>query len=163
MRTLAAAAVVAVGMMAAEPARALGEFQHQGWTGLALMKDGKFLQCQMWMSAINNWDVILSLGGDGELRLGVRNKDLDIGWRMLFDQRASARIQLDDGPVLIKSFKAVSPRQMSTSLNDTDWDKRLRSAEVLRVNTGRLYRFNLHGIKEAMRLLYACNAKHSKA
>ena len=60
----------------------------------------------MAMSAINNYDVILSLNPDGELRLGIRSRKIDVGWGMLFQQKFGVRIQLDDGPVLTKAFVA---------------------------------------------------------
>jgi hypothetical protein len=160
MRTLATAVVLAVVTAASGPACADGEFGHEGWRGTPVFVEGKFRQCQMWMAEINNWDLILSVEHDGELRLGLRNQDLDMAWRMIFDERSSVRLQLDDGPVMIKSFKVVSPKQMSTSLNGTDWGKRLRGAKILRINAGRVRVFHLRGIKEAMGLMDTCVKKN---
>jgi hypothetical protein len=160
MRTLAAAAVLAVVTAVPGPALAAGEFSHEGWRGTPVFVEGKFRQCQMWMAEINNWDLILSVEHTGELRLGLRNQDLDLTWRMIFDERHAVRLQLDDGPVTIKAFKSVSPKQMSTTLSDTDWGKRLRGARILRVNAGRVRIFHLRGIKEVMGMLDACVKKN---
>jgi hypothetical protein len=160
MRILAAAAVLAVVTMVCGPARAAGEFSHEGWHGAPVFVDGKFRQCQMWMPEINNWDLILSVERTGEWRLGLRNKELDLFWRMVFDERSAVRLQLDDGPVAIKAFKVVSPTQISTPLSDTDWPK-LRSARMLRINAGRVRVFHLRGIKEAMGLMEACVKKNA--
>jgi hypothetical protein len=163
MRSLAVAAALAVGLSAAGSAHARGEFTHEGWHGLALFTDGKLLQCQMTMSAINNYDVVLSLDPEGELRLGLRSQILDVGWSMLFQQKFGLRLQIDDGPVLTKAFIAKSPTALSTSLKDTDWEKRLPGGKLLRINTGKVKLFHLTGIKEAMGLLKACVAKHRTA
>jgi hypothetical protein len=80
---------------------------------------------------------------------------------MFFDERHAVRLQLDDGPVMIKAFKSVSPKQMSTPLGDTDWAKRLRGAKILRINAGRVRVFHLRGIKEAMGLMEACVKKNT--
>ena len=53
------------------PALAASEFTHEGWKGQVAFKDGKFRQCHMWISAINNCDVGFSLDATGELRLGA--------------------------------------------------------------------------------------------
>ena len=45
----------------AVPALGADKFQHEGWSGQAVFKDGKFHSCQMWMAAINNWDLGLGL------------------------------------------------------------------------------------------------------
>ena len=150
-------------VLAAAPAHAVGEFSHEGWKGLALIKDGNLIQCQMAMSAINNYDVILSLNPDGELRLGIRSRKIDVGWGMLFQQKFGMRIQLDDGPVLIKAFVAKTQTSLSTSLKGTDWEKRLPNASQLRINDGRVRRFHLNGIKDAMGKLRGCVAKHRTA
>lgn len=162
MRSLTAAAAVAIAM-AAGPAWAVGEFSHQGWSGRALVKDGKLIQCQMVMSAINDYDLILSINPDGELRLGIRSHKIDVGWSMLFQQKFGLRMQIDHGPVLTKTFVAKSPTLLSTSLNESDWDKRLLGGKLLRINTGRVKLFHLNGIKEAMSMLRACVAKHRTA
>jgi hypothetical protein len=169
MRSLAAAAVAAVGLVAAgyaqaEPARVAAAFTHEGWQGHVLFTGGKFLQCQMSMSAINNYDLVLSVDRPGELRLGLRSQKLDVGWSMLFQQKFGLRIQIDQGPVLTKAFEAKSPTAISTSLSGTDWDKRLRGGKLLRINTGsRVRLFHLVGIDKAMNLLHACAAKHRGA
>jgi hypothetical protein len=164
MRIVAAATVLAVGMTASVAAKAAGEFSHQGWSGHAVFDGGKFLQCQMWMSAINNYDLVLALDSSGDLRLGLRSKRIDTGLDGLFGVKRDRRIQLDDGPVLIKAFDAVGRTARSTSLKDTDWPQRLRDGKLLRINTGgRVRLFHLTGIKEAMGMLYACAAKHRGA
>ena len=163
MKRFTAAAALSVAMVATGPASAAGEFSHQGWSGLALLKDGKLIQCQMAMSAINNYDLLLSLNPDGELKLGIRSHKIDVGWSMLFQQKFGLRMQVDDGPVLTKTFVARSPTQLSTSLNGTDWDKRLPGGKLLRINTGRVKLFHLNGIKDAMAMLRACVAKHRTA
>ncbi len=150
-------------VMVATPALA-AEFRHEGWIGQAIMQDGKFRQCHMWSQAINNYDVGLSLEPNGELRLGLRSHQVDMFWSMLFNQKTAMRIQLDRGPVLTKAFTAVTPTLLSTSLSGTDWENRLKGAELLRVNTGgRVRLFHLTGIKEAMGKLRACAAKHRAA
>jgi hypothetical protein len=161
MRTLAAAAIWAVVTAASGPAQAAGEFGHEGWRGAPVLVDGKFRQCQMWMAAINNWDLILSVEHSGELRLGLRNQDLDMTWRVILNERQAVRLQLDDGPVMIKAFKSVSPKQMSTTLSDTDWGKRLRGAKILRINAGQVRVFHLRGIKEAMGMMDMCVKKNA--
>lgn len=163
MRILAAAAVVAVGMAAIVPALAAGEFTHDGWTGQAVFADGKFRQCHMWMSAINNYDLGLALEPSGELRLGLRSPKIDIGWTMIFNEKTAMRLQIDNGPVLTRAFTTITPKLLSTSLKDTDWDKRLAGGKLLRINTGKVKLFHLTGIKEAMGLLRACAAKHRGA
>lgn len=140
------------------------EFKHEGWSGLSVFVDGKFRQCQMWSSAINNYDVGFSLDGAGELKLGLRSRKLDMTWPMIFNQKTALRIQLDQGPVLTKAFAAVSSTLVTTSLKGTDWDKRLADGKLLRVNTGsRVRLFHLTGIKAAMDKLRACTAKHRAA
>ena len=148
MRSLAAAVALAAGM-ATTPAWATDAFKHEGWTGRALVKDGSFIQCQMWMPTIDNYDLILSINPDGELRLGVRSHKIDVGWKMLFQQKFGLRIQIDDGPVLTKAFVAKTPTSISTSLNGTDWDKRLVNGKLLKINVGRVKLFHLNGIKGA--------------
>jgi hypothetical protein len=146
------------------PAVAAGEFKHEGWSGRAVTVDGKFRQCHMWMAAINNWDVGLSLDDAGDLRLGLRARAIDQFWQMLFGQKTALRIQADDSPVLVRAFKSVTPHLLSASLKGTDWDKRLASAKLLRVNTGtRVRLFHLNGIGEAMVMLRACVAKNRGA
>src|SRR5882757_10918204 len=88
----------------AEPAKAVDKFSHEGWAGEAVYQDGKFRQCNMWESAINNWDLGFALEASGELRLGLRNQKIDHFWDMVFSQQTAARIQIDQGPVLIKAF-----------------------------------------------------------
>ena len=164
MRTLAVAALVAVDILAASSALAAGEFTHQGWRGQAAFDDGKFNRCQMWMSAINNWDLGLTLIHTGELRLGLRNQKLELGWSALFGEKFGLRLQLDDGPVVSRVFIAANSTLLGTTLKDLDWDKRLADARLLRVNTGsRVRLFHLTGIKEAYGMLRACVAKHKTA
>ena len=103
------------------------KFQHEGWSGRAVFKDGKFRQCHMWMAAINNWDLGLALDPRGELKLGIRTRTLDQFWQMLFNQKTALRIQVDQGPVLIKAFTSVTSHLLSTSLKNTDWDQRLQT------------------------------------
>ena len=53
---------------------------------------------------------------------------------------------------------------MADALKGTDWDKRLASAKLLRVNTGTRVRvFHLNGIGAAMGMLRACVAKNRSA
>jgi hypothetical protein len=137
------------------------KFTHEGWSGVALTQDGRFMQCVMWSSAINNWDIGLSLSPGGGLQLGLRNQRIDVFWDSVFGTPTALRIQIDDGPVLTKAFKASSKTQISTSLNDTDWDKRLPTGKLFRVNLGSRVRvIHLTGIKEAWPKLQACVAKH---
>ncbi len=146
------------------PAFAASEFTHEGWKGQVALKDGKFFQCQMWISAINNYDVGFSLDAAGEMKLGVRSHKIDMTWEMIFGQKAALRIQLDQGPVLTKVFTAVTPRLLTTPLKGTDWDKRLADGKLLRINTGtRVRLFQLTGIGVAMNRLRACVAKHRSA
>ena len=136
------------------------KFQHEGWSGEAVFQDGQFRQCHMWLPAINNWDLGLSMDAAGELRLGLRTGSIDQFWQMLFGQKTALRIQVDEGPVLIKAFASVTPKLLSTSLKGTDWDKRLPNGKLFRVNPGKVKLFHLTGIKEAMSMLRACVAKH---
>ncbi len=146
------------------PAFGTPEFKHEGWSGHSVFAEGKFRQCLMWASAINNFDVGFSLDGAGELRLGLRSNKLDQTWPMIFKMKTALRIQLDQGPVLIKAFTSVSPTLLSTSLKGTDWEKRLADGKLLRINTGtRVRQFHLTGIKAAMDKLRACAAKHRAA
>jgi hypothetical protein len=143
------------------PTLAAGEFRHEGWSGQAVLVDGKFRQCHMWMAAINNWDLGLALESSGELRLGLRARAIDRFWTMLFGQKTALRIQVDEGPVLTKAFTSVTPHLLSASLKGTDWDRRLASGKLLRMNTGtRVRSFHLNGIAEAMGMLKACVAKY---
>jgi hypothetical protein len=158
--SILAAADIALGASAVT----IETFSHDAWSGQAVAQDGKFRQCYMWMSAINNWDLGLALEPSGELRLGLRNQQIDLSWQTLFDSASALRIQIDQGPVLTKAFKTVTPKLVSTSLKDTDWEKRLLDGKLLRVNTGsRVRLFHLNGIKEAMAKLRACVAKHRAA
>jgi hypothetical protein len=156
-----ATALVLAGIV---PALAAFEFTHEGWKGQVALKDGKFFQCQMWISAINNYDVGFSLDAAGEMKLGLRSHKIDMTWEMIFGQKAAMRIQLDQGPVLTKVFTAVTPRLLTTPLKGTDWDKRLADADLLRINTGtRVRLFHLTGIEVAMQKLRACVAKYRAA
>jgi hypothetical protein len=151
-------------LSAAAPVWAAGEFRHEGWSGRAVFENGNFRQCHMWMAAINNWDLGLSMEASGELRLGLRTQKIDQFWQMLFGQKTALRIQVDDSPVLIKAFTSVTPHLISTSLKGTDWDKRLANGKLFRMNTGtRVRLFHLTGIKEAMVMLKACVAKQGSA
>jgi hypothetical protein len=146
------------------PAVAGPEFNHEGWAGQSVFADGKFRQCHMWKAAINNYDVGLSLDTPGELRLGLRSHKLDMFWSMIFNDKTGLRIQLDHGPVLTKAFTTVNPKLLSTSLNGTDWEKRLPQGKLMRINTGtRVRLFHLDGIKEAMDKLRACVARYRTA
>jgi hypothetical protein len=147
----------------AVPALAAEKFQHEGWSGQAVFKDGKFHSCQMWMAAINNWDLGLGLDPGGELKLGIRSRTIDHFWAMLFNRKNALRIQVDQGPVLIKAFTPVTSHLLATSLKNTDWDQRLQSGKLFRVNTGRVKLFRLNGIREAMGKLRACVARHRTA
>jgi len=160
-KSMALAFVVVLG--GAVPAFATDKFHHEGWSGGALVKDGKFQQCQMWMPTINNWDLGLALAATGELKLAVRSRSLDRFWEMLFGQKAAMRIQVDQGPVLTKAFTSVTPHLLATSLKNTDWDHRLANGKLLRINVGRVRVFHLNGIKQAMGKLRACVAKHHAA
>jgi hypothetical protein len=162
MRSLAVAAVFLVGMAAAS-AHATGEFSHEGWSGKAMHQDGKFIQCWMSMSAINNYDLILALNATGEWRLGFRSSKIDLGWRALFGQKFAVRMQIDDSPVLTKAFEPKGNDRLTTSLNNTDWEKRLPTGKLLRINTGRVKLFHLDGIKQAMGMLRACVSKQQTA
>src|SRR5215213_4150699 len=156
--------IAALTLLGTTPAFAAGEFIHEGWSGQAAFTDGKFRQCLMWASAINNYDVGLSLDATGELRLGLRSRKLDMTWPMIFSQKTALRIQLDQGPVLTKAFTAVTPTLLSTSLKNTDLETRLSGGKLLRINTGsRVRLFHLTGIGEALNKLRACAAKHRAA
>lgn len=146
------------------PAFAAPEFRHEGWTGHAAFTEGKFRQCLMWASAINNYDVGFSLDPAGEMKLGLRSHKIDQTWPMIFHQKTGMRIQLDDGPVLTKAFASVTSTLLTTSLKGTDWDKRLADGKLLRINTGsRVRSFHLTGIKGALDKLRGCIAKHRAA
>jgi hypothetical protein len=163
MRKSVALAFVLI-LSGAAPAWAVGEFRHEGWSGRAVFENGNFRQCHMWMAAINNWDLGLSMEASGELRLGLRTGKIDQFWQMLFGQKTALRIQVDDGPVLIKAFTSVTSHLLSTSLKGTDWDKRLANGKLFRMNTGtRVRLFHLTGINEAMAMLKACVAKQGSA
>jgi hypothetical protein len=166
VRNLVVLAFVAVlgGTAPALAAEAADKFRHEGWSGRAVLENGTFRQCHMWMAAINNWDLGLALEPSGELKLGLRTHTIDQFWQMLFGQKTALRIQVDQGPVLIRAFTSVTPRLLSASLKNTDWDQRLASGKDLKVNMGgRVRRFHLTGIKEAMGKLRACVAKHRTA
>jgi hypothetical protein len=157
-------AAFAFALIGTGPALAVGEFTQDGWSGEAVFQNGKFRQCNMWAAAINNWDIGLALEQTGELRLGLRNARIDQFWQMVFNAKTALRIQIDDGPVLTKAFTSVTPHIISTTLNGTDWDKRLLGGNLFRVNVGNKVRlFHLTGIKEAMGKLRACVAKHQDA
>ena len=83
--------LLAVSPVAHAVVRESDKFQHEAWSGAALSDDGKFLQCVMWSSAINNWDLGLSLLPSGELRLGLRNQKIDMFWNMVFNQLTGLR------------------------------------------------------------------------
>jgi hypothetical protein len=156
-----AVALVLSGAVPASALEVVDKFQHEGWAGQAVFQDGQFRQCNMWMLEINNWDLGLSLDTSGELRLGLRTGAIDQFWQMLLGQKTALRIQVDQGPVLLKAFTSVTPKLVSTSLKGTDWDKRLPEGKLFRVNpTGRVKLFHLTGIKEAMGMLRTCVAKH---
>lgn len=155
--------VVLSGAAPALAAETADKFQHEGWSGQAVFRDGQFRQCYMWMAAINNWDLGLALDSAGDLKLGLRSRTLDQFWRMLFGQKTALRIQVDQGPVLTKAFTSQTPHLLSTSLKNTDWEQRLANGKLLRVNTGRTKVFHLNGIKEAMGKLRSCVAKHRTA
>jgi hypothetical protein len=163
VRGSVAFAFVAI-LSGAGPASAGEKFQHEGWSGGVVTKEGKFVQCQMWKVAINNWDLGLALYPSGELKLAVRSRTLDRFWEMLFGQKTALRIQVDQGPVLTKAFTSVTPHLLATSLKNTDWDQRLANGKQFRINMGtRVRLFHLNNIKEAMGKLRACVAKHRDA
>jgi len=163
MHRICASLATALVLAGTAPAFA-AEFTQQGWTGQVAFTDGKFRQCLMWASAINNYDVGFSLDAAGELRLGLRSRKLDMTWPMIFSQKTALRIQLDQGPVVTKAFTVVTPTLLSTSLRNTDWEARLSGGKVLRINTGsRVRQFHLTGIGEALNKLRACAAKHRAA
>lgn len=139
------------------------EFTHEGWNGFVMVKDGKFAQCYMSLPAMNNYDLILALNPDGEMRLALRSQKIDTGWGALLQQKYGVRIQLDDGPVVTRPFAAKSKSTLSTSLKGSDLEAKLVNASQLRINDGRLRVFRLNGIKEAMGKLRACTAKHRTA
>lgn len=165
MRTSCVSVVTALVLAGMAPAVANNrEFKHEGWSGLSVFVDGKFRQCQMWASAINNFDVGISLDAAGEMKLGFRSHKIDMTWPMIFNQQTAMRIQLDQGPVLTKAFTSVSATMVTTSLKNTDWDKRLADGKLLRINTGtRVRQFRLTGISAALGKLRACAAKHRAA
>ncbi len=149
------------GAVPAWAAEATDKFRHAGWSGQAVFENGRFRQCHMWMAAINNCDFGLALDPTGDLKLGLRTQAIDQFWQMLFGQKTALRIQVDEGPVLTKAFTSVTSHLLSTSLKNTDWDKRLADGKQFRVNTGgRVRLFQLTGIKEAMGKLRTCVAKH---
>ena len=118
----------------------------------------------MWAPYINNWDLMFAMTRSGDFRLGLRNRQIDMTWAKLFGQKLSARMQIDDNPVVIKAFTATSATVSSTSIAGLGWDKALRAGKALRVHTGsKVRRFPLAGIDPALTLLSACAAKHRSA
>jgi hypothetical protein len=161
---MAAAAAVLVGMAAASPASAAGEFSSGNWKGAAHLKGGKFEYCEMWAPYINRWDLLMSIDQAGYFALGLRRGDLDLSGDVLFGFKTALRLQLDNEPVLLRPFSAITPRLWATKFaTNLDWVEKLKTAKVLRVNTGRIYRFPLDGVKEALALLHACANKYRNA
>ena len=161
MRAIVAAVMLII--TATLPAFAVDNFVSGNWRGGAVLDGTKFVQCNMWAPYINNWDLMFAMTQSGDFRLGVRNQKLDMTWSQLFGQKLSARMQIDDNPVVIKAFTATSATVASTSIANLGWEKALRSGKVLRVHTGsRVRRFPLAGIDPALSQLSACAAKHRK-
>jgi hypothetical protein len=146
------------------PAAAAGEFVSGNWKGAAILKGGKFDNCEMWAPYINRWDLLMAVDQAGYFALGLRRSTLDMVGEALFGTRIVLRLQIDDGPVLLRPFQAITPRLVATKFaTNLDWVEKLKTGKVLRVNTGRLYRFPLAGVKEALALLHACAAKYRGA
>ena len=81
----------------------------------------------------------------------------------MFGTKTGIRLQIDDTPLIIRPFVAMSPNVMSTTFaTNLDWVERLSTGQVLRINNGRIYRFPLDGLREGLVKLRACAAKHRK-
>jgi hypothetical protein len=135
------------------------------WKGYAYFKDGTFLRCAMWAPYMNGWDLFFAIDQAGYFSVLLRNAKLDLLTDMIFRNRIGARMQIDDTPVVIRPFTAISTDMLETKFaTNLDWVARLPTGRVLRVNTGsRTARFPLTDLKEALPQLRACTAKHRAA
>jgi hypothetical protein len=162
MRSIATATVLT--FLATSPAAATGEFSSGNWKGAAYLKGGKFEYCEMRAPYINRWDLLMSVDQAGYFALGLRSASLDMSGNVLFGTKTVLRLQIDDEPVLLRPFTAINPRLLATKFaTNLDWVEKLKTGKVLRVNAGRVHRFPLAGVKEALALLHACAKKHRSA
>src|SRR3982750_1575386 len=113
--------LIAAATAATMPALAVDNFVSGNWRGGAVLDGTKFVQCNMWAPYINNWDLMFAMTQSGDFRLGVRNRQIDMTWIKLFGQKLSARMQIDDNPVVIKAFTATSATVSSTSIAGLGW------------------------------------------
>jgi len=169
MRSLAAVTALAVAIMAAAPASgesaAKEKFEVGQWKGAAYFKDGKFVRCAMYAFFMNRWDLVFAVDDKGYFSLMLRGFRLDLFGDLVVGTQFSARMQVDDGPVIIRPFAAMTTKMAETKFaTNLDFVERLSTGKVLRINPdSRSYRFPLHDIKEAMPKLRACAEKHRKA
>jgi hypothetical protein len=148
-----------------EPAAAVGEFTSGQWKGAAYFKDGKFFRCAIYAPYINRWDLFFSVDDAGYFSVLLRNEKLELLGDMIFGNKIGIRLQIDDTPVVIRPFTAISPNLLETKFaSNLDWVQRLPTGKVLRINAGsRVWRFPLTDLKGALPLLHACAAKHKNA
>lgn len=165
MRSIIAAAAIAGALIGTVgPASATDEFSTGNWNGRSHFKDGKFSHCVVGAPFINRWDLYFSVRADGYFSMTMRHPDLSLASDLLFGNKMGIRLQIDDTPLIIRPFVAMSTNVMSTTFaTNLDWVERLSTGQVLRINNGRIYRFPLDGLKEGLVKLRACAAKHRKA
>lgn len=161
MRT-ALAAILYAALLLPRPALAVGDFTVGQWKGAAYFKDGKLFRCAMYAHYINRWDLFFSIDGAGYFSILLRNQQLDLFGQMIFGTKMGLRLQIDDTPVIIRPFTAITQTLVETKFaTNLDWVERLRSGKVLRINNGsRILRFPLTDLEEALPQLRACAAKH---
>lgn len=163
MRSVVAAVVLCVALvLTAVPAAAVGEFSLGSWSGAAYFKDGKFFRCAMRARYINGWDLFFSIDPAGYFSVLLRSQRIDMLGEMLFGTKVALRMQIDDTPLVVRPFTAISPQLIETKFaTNLDFVQRLSTGKVLRVNSGsKVWRFPLTDAKEAMPLLHACAAKY---
>ncbi|MEA2929237.1 MAG: hypothetical protein QOG38_1665, partial [Hyphomicrobiales bacterium] len=95
----------------------------------------------------------------GEVGVGFQSEIVE----MFPGLKAQIWMQIDNEPVTIRPFKAVTTQLVVTKFPaGSDWIKRLRKGKKLKVNIGkRVPNFDLAGLDEALTALFACAAKYN--
>jgi hypothetical protein len=156
-----AAMGIALALTLSGTAAAEDSFVSGRWNGQAFFDSGRFTHCGMYADYVSRWKLLFSIDRMGDVNLGFSREDL-----MMYPwESASIWMQIDNDPVLIRSFKTVKPQLVVTTFaSGSDWIKKLRKGKKLKVNVGkRVPNFDLAGFDAAMTQLFSCAAKHRKS
>jgi hypothetical protein len=141
------------------PAAATGEFSSGRWTGQAFLDGGKFTHCAMLAPYVSRWKLLFSVDRNGDIGLGLQSEIVEMyPW-----EKAQIWMQVDNEPVIMPVFKTFrSSLVVAKFSGNSDWIKRLRKGNKLKVNVGkRVPNFDLEGLDQAFTALLACAAKYN--